>query len=140
MAPWKRSIHSMMSGEQSCSDSPACVLHSAHSSSAAVKPLIRCSQEQATFAPEVRMPMARAAVLVWCAGVALDQHSAGVKGHGAQQHGKRAAPVWITLKQLRKIALVANVRKTIINILWLALTVARAGSSLVVGYITVGRP
>jgi len=43
MAPWKRSIHSMMREEQSCSDSAACVLKSAHSSTADVNPLTICS-------------------------------------------------------------------------------------------------
>ena len=103
MAPWKSSIHSMMSGEESCSDPHACVLDSAHSSSAAVNPLAMSRQQQATLALDISMPMTRSS-----GGPAwpLDQHSAGVNGHEAQQHGKRAASVWITLKQLRKIALV----------------------------------
>ena len=58
VAPWKRFIHSMMSEEQSCSDSAACVLKSAHSSSAAANlPLTNCSQQQAISAREVIMPM-----------------------------------------------------------------------------------
>ena len=111
MAPWKRSIHSMMSEEQSCSDSAACVLKSAHSSSAAVNPLTMIRQQQATLALDISMPMARAAVLVWRASVPFGpaEHSGLSRCEGAdegQQHGKRAASVWITLKQLRKIALV----------------------------------
>ena len=108
MAPWKRFIHSMMSKEQGCSDSAACVLKSSHSSSATVNPLTMIRQQQATLALDISMPMARAAVLVWRASVPFGpaRHSAGVKGHEGQQHGKRAASVWITLKQLRKIALV----------------------------------
>ena len=71
MAPWKSSIHSMMSGEESCSDPHACVLDSAHSSSAAVNQLAMSRQQQATLAFDVSMPMARAAALVWRASVAL---------------------------------------------------------------------
>ena len=71
MAPWKRSIHSMMSEEQSCSDSAACVLKSAHSSSAVANPWTICSQQQATLAREVSMPMPLATAFVWCAGLAL---------------------------------------------------------------------
>ena len=69
VAHWKRSIHSKISEEQSCSDSAACVLESAHSSSAAVNPLTMSRQQQATLALDISMPMARAAVLVWRASV-----------------------------------------------------------------------
>ena len=48
------------------------------------------------------MPMARAAVLVWCAGVALDQHSAGVNGHEAQQTKENGSAVWISLNDREK--------------------------------------
>ena len=69
VAPWKRFIHSMMSKEQGCSDSAACVLKSSHSSSATVNPLTMIRQQQATLALDISMPMARAAVLVWRASV-----------------------------------------------------------------------
>ena len=71
VAPWKRSIHSKIREEQSCSDSAACVLESAHSSSAAVNPLAMSRQQQATLALDISMPMTRAAALVWRASVAL---------------------------------------------------------------------
>ena len=57
VAPWKRSIHSIMSEEASCSDSAACVLKSAHLTSAAANPLTSCSQQLATLAREVSKPM-----------------------------------------------------------------------------------
>ena len=91
VAPWKRFIHSMMSDELSCSDSAACVLKSAHTSSAAVNPLTICSQQQAISALEVSMPMPLATAFVWCAGLALGQHSVGVKGHEAQQRKRNGS-------------------------------------------------
>ena len=102
VAPWKRSIHSIMSEEARCSDSAACVLKSAHLTSAAANPLTSCSQQLATLAREVSMQMARAGVLVWCAGVALDQHSAGVNGHEAQQTKENGSAVWISLNDREK--------------------------------------
>ena len=92
VAPWKRFIHSMMSEEQGCSDSAACVLKSAHTSSAAVNPLTPCSQQQVISAREVSMLIPLATAFVWCAGVALDQRSAGVKGHEAQQQKEMGVP------------------------------------------------
>ena len=44
VAPWKRSINSTMCEEERCSDFPACVLESAHSSSCRRQPV---DQEQA---------------------------------------------------------------------------------------------
>ena len=97
VAPWKRPIHSLMSEEQSCSDSAACVLKSAHSSAAAANLLTTCSQQQATLAREVTMSIPRATAFVWCASAALDQHSAGVNGHEAQQRKRNGSAVWISL-------------------------------------------
>ena len=71
VAPWKRSINCTMCEEERCSDFPACVLESAHSSSAAVNPVTRSRQQQATLAVGISMPMTRAAVLVWRTSVAL---------------------------------------------------------------------
>ena len=102
VAPWKRSIHSMMSEEASCSDSAACVLKSAHISSAAANPLTICSKQQTTLAREVSMAMPRATAFVWCASVALDQHSAGVNGHEAQQQKRNGSAVWISLNDREK--------------------------------------
>ena len=98
----KRSIHFMMSEEQSCSDSAACVLKSVHSSSAAANPLTTCSQQQTTLAREVSMPIPRATAFVWCASMALDQHSAGVNGHEAQQRKRNGSAVWISLNDREK--------------------------------------
>ena len=54
------------------------------------------------MAREVSMPMARAGVLVWCVGMALDQHSAGVNGHEAQQKKRNGSAVWISLNDREK--------------------------------------
>jgi hypothetical protein len=102
VAPWKRSIHSKIREEQSCSDSAACVLESAHSSSAAANLLTTCSQQQATLAREVTMSIPRATAFVWCASAALDQHSAGVNGHEAQQTKRNGSAVWISLNDREK--------------------------------------
>ena len=71
VAPWKRSIHSIISEEQGYRDSAPCVLKSAHLTSAAANPLTSCSQQLATLAREVTMPMPRANAFVWWTSVAL---------------------------------------------------------------------
>ena len=113
VAPWKRSIHSKIREEQSCSDSAACVLESAHSSSAAVNPLAMSRQQQATLALDISMPMTRAAALVWRASVALGPALSRCERARGTAAWKRAASVWIRLERSREKAILLRKEKSV---------------------------